>query len=326
MSVEDFVQDYVDYHAWKEGRDPETCRENAHKYAVPLFGENVSRLGWFDWLREERDSSPEEASTNDVRAFLTYLTEEGLSAPTRSQARGAISQWYQVNDMAETNPVEGLDGSWRATTDKEESTGEERVYLSESEVEDMIENVPEPTLRSELIIKLLYHTGARRMELATIELERLDLEEMRVEVYADKTNEWRDVPLRNSLREPLNIWITSYRPSEPGWFDGNPYLFPSLRTRETDADHVSGETVRKTVIEAAENAGLQESYGTDSLGQNQNLITPHTLRHSFAIRAVEEGVPAPLLQEIMGHHSLEVTQEYADIAGEDAVGMFRDYF
>lgn len=319
---ESFIQAYVESQAWKDSRDIETCRENAKKYAVSLEG-TQDRLGWFDWLHEERNKNREEATTGDVRAFLLYLEEQGLSGPTITQARSGISQYYQVADIDTDNPVEGLDGSWGATTDKEIATGEKRVYLSKEEVAAMIENVPQPTLRSELILKLLYQTGVRRMELATIELDRVNLEDREIQVYADKTDEWRKVGFRSSLRDSLNLWLQTARKDEPGFFEDNPYLFPSASSRGEN-DHISGETIRKTVVEAAERAGIQEAYGEDATGKNQNKVVPHSLRHAFAVHSAENGVPAPHLQTVLGHHSLDITQIYAEIADQDAVDMLKE--
>lgn len=318
---EGFIQEYVESQAWKDGRDPETCRENAKKYSVSLVG-TEDRLGWFEWLDEERDKSAEQATTGDVRAFLLYLQEKGLSGPSQTQARSGISQYYQLSDIDSPNPVAGLDGSWRATTDKENATGEKRVYLSKEEIESMIENVPEPTLRSELIIKLLYQTGIRRMELATIEIERLNLEDREIQVYADKTDEWRTVGFRSTLRNSLNLWIQAQREDEVGYHEDNPYLFPAASTRG-ESDHISGETIRKTVVDAADRAGIQEAYGEDATGKDQNKVVPHSLRHAFAVHSAENGVPAPHLQTILGHHSLDITQIYAEIADQDAVDMLK---
>lgn len=320
--VDGFVERYVEEHAWKDGRDPETCRENAMKYAAPLRGTS-NRVGFFEWLRDERDRPPEEATTTDVKRFLLFLQDEGLSGPTRTQARSGISTYYQLV-MGVENPVEGLDGSWSTTTDKEAATGKERVYLSREDVAAMIEAVPTPTLRSELIVRLLYETGVRRMELATSEVDHVDVESREIRVYGDKTDEWRSVSFQPETRTPLELWLGGRRRDEPGWYEGNPYLFPSLRTRETDADHMSGETIRTTVVEAAENAGIQDVYGTDANGQNQHTVTPHTLRHTFAVHAAENGVPAPHLKEVLGHHSLDITQIYTEIAGADAVDMLKD--
>lgn len=318
---ESFIQDYIVSQAHREDRDTETCRENAKKYSVSLAGTN-DRLGWFDWLHQERNKSADEATTEDVQRFLIYLDEQGLSGPTKTQARSGISLYYQLSDIDGQNPVDEVNGPWRATTDKEIATGEKRVYLSEEEVAAMIEDVPKPTLRSELILKLLYQTGVRRMELATIELDRVDLESREIQVYADKTDEWRTVGYRSSLRDSLNLWLQTGRNDEPGYFEDNPYLFPSASSRGEN-DHISGETIRKTVVEAAERAGIQEAYGEDATGKDQNKVVPHSLRHAFAVHSAENGVPAPHLQTILGHHSLDITQIYAEIAEQDAVDMLK---
>lgn len=317
-----FITEYVESRAWEDGKDPETCRENAKKYGASVFGSNVARMGWFDWLREERDKDPEDATTKDVRGFLLYLKQQGLSGPTRVQARSGISLWYQLMSEDGHNPIEGLDGSWRATTNKEDATGEKRNHPTREDIKAMIENVPSPTLRSELIIRLLYQTGVRRMELAKMKADKVNLEEREIRVYADKTDDWRTVTFREDLRQPLNIWMNGPRQDEPGYHDDNPYLFPSPTTRGNN-DHISGQMIRQTVHEAAQNAGVQDTYGEDVNGQNQWKVTPHALRHAYAVHAAENGVPAPHLKQMLGHTKLDVTQIYADIAEDDAAEMLK---
>lgn len=318
-----FIQEYVESRAYDDNfGGPDTLRENAKKYGASLFGSNVSRMGWFDWLEDRKGKSPEEATTKDVRGFLLYLQEEGLSSPTRTQARSGISLYYQLMDMDCGNPVEDLEGTWRATTNKEKATGDRRNHPSREDIQAMVDHAPEPTLRSTLIIKLLYQTGCRRMELATMQADKVDIEGQEIRVYADKTDGWRTVTFRESLRQPLNIWINGPREDEPGYHDNNPYLFPSPTTRG-DNDHISGQMVRQTVHEAALNADVQDTYGEDVNGQNQWKVTPHALRHAFAVHSAENGVPAPHLKKIMGHTKLDITQIYADIAEDDAAEMMK---
>lgn len=320
FDADEFVEAYTDYYAWRDDRDIETCRENARKYATSLRG-TTNRMGWFDWL-SNREKTVEEATSEDVRTFLLYLEEQGLSGPTRTQARSGISQYYQRMDIDTSNPVKELEGSWSTTTDKEDATGERRSYLSKDDVKAMIENAPAPTLRSELIIKTLYQTGIRRMELATATVDNLDINSRELEIKADKTDEWRTVSFRESLRQPLNLWLKTRRKDAPGYYEDNPYLFPSPSNRGQN-DHISGETIRKTVVDAADNAGIQSTYGEDTTGKNQNTITPHVLRHTFAVHAAENSVPAPHLKTVLGHHSLDITQIYVQIADQDAVDMLK---
>lgn len=322
--IDGFVETYVDEEAWKDGRDAETCRTNARKYAVSLRG-TPHRLGFFDWLSQERGKEPEEATDTDVGRFLRYLQKQGLAASTRTQARSGISKYYQLMDPSGSarNPVEELDASWSVTTDKERATGSERHYLSKENVRALIENVPEPTLRNELLVKLLYQTGLRRTELAKVELDKVDLDEREIQVYGEKASEWRTVAFRESLRGPLNIWIDTLRRDEAGYHENNSYLFPAPSERG-EKGHIAGRTVGDIVVRSAENAGIQETYNIDATGADRHKITAHTLRHTFAVHSAENDVPAPHLKEALGHHSLDITQIYLDIAGSDAVEMMKD--
>jgi integrase/recombinase XerD len=220
------------------------------------------------------------------------------------------------------NPVDGLDGSWRATTNKEKATGDTRSHPSKSDIKAMVNNVPEPTLRSTLIIKLLYQTGCRRMELATMQVDKVDISSNEIRVHADKTDDWRTVTFRESLDEPLRIWLKGPREDEAGCHDGNHYLFPSPRVGSENG-HISGQLVRDTVHRAAQNAGVQGTYGEDVNGHKQWKVTPHALRHAFAVHAADNGVPAPHLKTVMGHTKLDITQIYADIAEDDAADMMK---
>ena len=320
---ESFVEAYVDENAWQDGRDPETCRENAEKYSASLFGDTVDRMGWFQYLQSEHGKSPDEADPKHVKRFMRYLQKQGLSAPTRTQARSGVSQWYQLQAPDVTNPVNGLDASWSATSDKEKQTGEKRSHPSRDAIQALIDHAPDPTLLSELLLKLLYQTGCRRMEVATIKVDKVSPEEREIRVYADKTDEWRTVAFQPSLDTQLSIWLDTQRQFTPGHSDENPYLFPAM-AKGSQSDHISGQYLYETVTDAAANAGLQGSYGSDANGNNQRTLTPHSLRHAFAVHSAENGVPAPHLQEILGHHSLDVTQIYADIAGKDAADMLKD--
>lgn len=319
--IDEFVEEYVVANEYKDNRDSETLRENARKYSNSLRGTD-DRLGWFEWLSNERGKAISEATVDDVRRFLSYLEKQGLSASTQTQARSGISLFYQHMTDCD-NPVKELEGSWSVTTDKENETGEERKHPSREEIQAMIDNVPTPTLRSEIIIRLFYQTGVRRMELATMIADNVDIEKRKIRVYADKTDEWREVAFRPSLRQPLRIWKEGPRTEEPGYHDENPYLFPSPTTRG-DNDHISGTKIADTVKEAAENAGIQQEYTTDVNGKSRHTVTPHALRHAFAVHSAEDGVPAPVLKEILGHHSLDITQIYADIANENAVDILKE--
>lgn len=63
--------------------------------------------------------------------------------------------------------------------------------------------------------------------------------------------------------------------------------------------------------------GLQEVYGTDMNGNDRHKITAHTLRHSFAVAALNRGMNVRTLQKAPGHAKPKMTEIYLDLAEED---------
>jgi integrase/recombinase XerD len=52
-------------------------------------------------------------------------------------------------------------------------------------------------------------------------------------------------------------------------------------------------------------------------------VTPHILRHTFAVTAVQKGISLPTLQRLLGHEYLGTTQIYLNLSPEDVIGEFQ---
>jgi integrase/recombinase XerD len=175
--------------------------------------------------------------------------------------------------------------------------------------------------RDTLIIRLLVGTGMRRSELITLRLRDVHPSEKRVDIYERKNDEYRTVGFRSDrLARDLRMWIDHHRAQQYGAEESD-YLFPPDGRGESD--HLGETVVRDIVVEAAERAGIQQSYGSDALGREQHLVTPHALRATFAVECAKNGVPAPMVKEALGHHSLSVTDIYTSVIDDDAADMIR---
>ena len=68
---------------------------------------------------------------------------------------------------------------------------------------------------------------------------------------------------------------------------------------------VSVRTIQRALRKFAERAGIKKK------------VTPHVLRHTFAVLLVDKGVPVSKIQIVLGHESLATTGIYLKMAGED---------
>jgi len=194
-----------------------------------------------------------------------------------------------------------------------------------------VEYAPSPTLRNELIIRLLYDTGCRRGELAQVRLEDIKREDDRIWIEAAKS--------------PKGRWVT-YTPSYAGWHldqwidsgyrgatyyareEGSEFLFPT-----NESEHISGYRINSIVREAAEKAGLQASVGEYAGESDRKVrkVTAHTLRHSHSVQAIRSGIDVRRLAESLGHVSedgevnIETTMTYLRLAEKEYIEESRKF-
>lgn len=270
---------------------------------------------------------PFEDDCADCGADVSEGEPVGYSEGTIKNATGAISKFFQIQRPDDPNPVDqwetpGNEGKWSITTDKRRETREGVFYLDEKdegEVTTLIEAAG--SFRDKLIIRLLVSTGMRRSELISLRKKDVEPENRRVRIYERKNDDYRPVGFRSDkLARDLQMWMDHHRKQQYG-ADESDYLFPP--DGKGNSDHLGETVVRDIVVEAAERAGLQESYGSDALGRNRNLVTPHALRATFAVECAKNQIPAPMVKEALGHHSLNVTDIYTSVIDDDAANMIR---
>jgi integrase/recombinase XerD len=58
--------------------------------------------------------------------------------------------------------------------------------------------------------------------------------------------------------------------------------------------------------------------------QISRTVTPHVLRHTFAVTTVQKGISLPVLQRLLGHDRLTTTEIYLNLSPEDVVREFQE--
>lgn len=146
------------------------------------------------------------------------------------------------------------------------------------------------SLRDHAMLELLYSSGLRLAELASLDMHQLDLDQGEVRVTG-KRKRTRVVPVGRMAREALRRWF-KVRPQVAG--DSQP-VFVSMHGRRLTPRAIQLRVRR---------------YGIEQLGQH---LHPHMLRHSFASHLLESSGDLRAVQELLGHSDISTTQVYTHL-------------
>lgn len=309
---------------------------NSSQSTVEIYARHVHN--WRDWLTKNRGKNLWNAEDMDLRVFIEELTDEGMAPTTISKRVSAISKFYQdcdkladryeLPDIPE-NPYSGLDeddkkllrGNTKKKNGLKDSDGDEYPYLEPEKVAELVDNVPAPRLRNELIIKLMFNCGFRRGELSYAKVEHLDRDDRAVYIPPRKSSEGRYVAYNEDyLGFQLDRWLDHGGRDSMTYAPESDYLFPT-----NDSEHISGKFINQMVKRTARNAGLQETIAEYSDGREIHKVTAHTLRHSFAMQALNSGVDIRKLQTLLGHDELDTTMIYLQQSKQEAKEQSRDF-
>ena len=149
------------------------------------------------------------------------------------------------------------------------------------------------SLRDKAMLELIYASGMRVSELVSLNLEDVDLAH-RVARCAGRAGRERWIPLERNALDALDIYLRDARGSLDIYDERA--LFLNHRGRRLTRQGFW--LILKTY---ARQAGIAD-------------ITPHTLRHSFATHALQEGVDLRDIQRQLGHVSISTTQVYRQLS------------
>lgn len=284
------------------------------------------------WLNDHEayNVKPLRASSGHVRAYLRHLRDSGSYcsegdrgyAPTTIHlALVAISQFYQtasdfggkVENPCENVTVTDLDGIRKVQSRKSKAIRGKHVILDNDEINALIDNVPAPALRNELLVKLMLQTACRRGEVRHIRLQDIDRSSRNIKIYGEKTDDYRVVQYQSSLQPLLSQWIDVDRKAY-AVAETSDYLFLSRQSEQ-----ISAYRIGVIVKQAAENAGIQEVIDHNAAGQPIHRITSHALRSTALTRLLNEGMSTRHLQQYAGHSQVSQTEEYLNPTDDEVL-------
>ncbi len=273
---------------------------------------------YLDYLAVERGLSDHSLSAyrRDLALYGTYLDLEGIGSPADADVAqvAGFGAWLRSQRTSRGTPyakaslartmvaVRGLhrhlvrDGIVVDDTSSELSAPRPGRTLpdtlSQAQVGSLLSEADgdtPPELRDVAMLEVLYSAGLRITELISLDVDDVDLVDSTVRCLGKGSRE-RIVPLGRLATRAVRRWLDEGRPvMQPV----GPTLFCNTR-----GGRLSRQGGWKIVKRHADAAGLGDS------------VSPHTLRHSFATHLVEGGADIRVVQELLGHASVNTTQVY----------------
>ena len=253
------------------------------------------------WLAG-RGKDAKRAARDDVRQYLAGLSAAGIAGSSQARRLSALRQFFgflYADGVRADDPTVAIDAPKRGRPLPKVLTREDLDLLSQAAVRRAAEG--EDGVRLNCIIELLYGSGLRVSELATLPLAAVRNRDG-VLLVKGKGGKERLVPLSHQARSAIADYLVvrdRFLPRGERRRHAERFLFPS-RSAEC---HLTRRRMHQILKALALEAGL-----------DPEKLSPHVLRHAFATHLVEGGADLRSVQAMLGHADIATTQIYTHVA------------
>jgi len=251
----------------------------------------------------EQNCNSKSIQENDIQDFLNSKRSDHSEASiTRfiASIRG-FHKFLSREEILENNPAQYLSvGSKALRLPKTISSEQINTII------DSINGQDPNSTRDKLIFEFLYGTGARISELVNTDLDDIDTDSNTVKIRFGKGSKQRIVPLGKSLKKAINDYLTRNR---------NSLTNTKKPTNALILNSKGGRLTRQSIWEVVNRVSIQNKVED---------LTPHSLRHAFATHLLEGGADVRVVQELLGHSSVNTTQIYTHITVERLREVFSE--
>ena len=243
------------------------------------------------WLITNNAADLRKVKKDTINEYLLHMNHSGKSPATVTRSTASIKSFYNYMvqiGAVKTNPAKAV-----------VAMKVERKYpeiLTNREVELFLEQpkcVDEKGFRDHAMLELLYATGIRVSELIGLNVNDVNLSAGFVRCQS-KGKE-RIVPLYPAAVKALEDYVKDIRPRIVA-NEEEQALFVNM-----NGERMSRQGFWKIIKYYQEKAEIDKD------------ITPHTLRHSFAVHLLENGADLRSIQEMLGHADISSTQIYTHV-------------
>ena len=248
--------------------------------------------------------NPQEATYNDLQAFVYDQFGEHANARTQARILSGVRSFYRFmlyHNLRDDDPSELIE-----SPRKEMHLPE---VLSLEEVNRLAEAVDLSTAeghRNRAIIEMLYGSGLRVSELTGLRLSDMYREEGFM-IVRGKGSKQRLVPISPVAEKWFGYWM-----------EDRSHLDIKSEAKDIAFLNRYGRQLTRAMVftiikRLAEKAGIHK------------VISPHTLRHSFATHLLQNGANLRIIQQLLGHEQITTTEIYTHLDIKDLRQVVMQY-
>ena len=253
-----------------------------------------------DWLKSSCSVDVVDATQVNIGQYLAFLENDGRSAATVSRSLASLKNFYGYvvsSGFLEKTPV----------VDIKVDRGEKKLpqILTGREIELLLAQpvcVDAKGFRDKAMLEVMYATGIRVTELIDLDIDDVNLELGIIKCSGAKKS--RAIPLYPGALKALSAYINDVRNT-------------MVANSEEKALFVNVSGVRMSRQGFWK---ILKHYQTTAHIDKE--ITPHTLRHSFAVHLLENGADLGSVQELMGHSDISSTQMYTHMVNQKLKSVY----
>src|SRR3712207_499189 len=270
----------------------ELARQEVAEKTVRSYG--LDLLQFARWFEGSTGGAFRAAAVTptDVRDYKAHLVAVERRQPASVNRRLAALRrfflWAKAAGRCSEVPTDGVKGV--------PASPRSPKSLEKREVDRLVRMAERSGKKRDLaLLQVLRHTGIRVGELCNLQLGDVDVSDRKgtLTVRSGKGAKFRTIPLNADVRHAIGVYL-AVRPRV-----ADDHLFVSQRGRG-----MGEQAVENLVKKYARQAGLEE-------------VTPHTLRHTFGKRLLDETKDLVAVAALLGHEKLETTAIYTQPSARD---------
>lgn len=261
--------------------------------AIATMNAYVADVKEFEQFIQERGKWIAVCETEDIRAFLVHLKDQGRSGSTINRKMVSIRKYFEylkLSGQTENDPCV------KVKVPKVQRKGPE--FLTIEQIEALLEQ-PDDTdkgIRDRALLELMYACGLKASEVSELNIQDVDLRIGFVSCRGDKTKS-RIIPMGHPARAAMLAYMKGARNNLLGERKDTGALFLNYA-----GQRISRQGIWKLIKFYGQKAGVSRD------------LNPQIIRNSFAAHMIMNGADLKSLQELLGQEDISTTKLFLSLS------------